>query len=116
MICKDCLHYEACNYWLKKENKYLASAEGFICDNFTDRSEWVHLPCNISDVFFRTIPWRNTIDECIVSSLTQKADKTWKIRLTSGIFRTTFEILVNDIGKTVFFTREEAEKALEEKK
>lgn len=45
MSCKDCLHYEACNHWLKKENKLLANTEGFICDSFTDRSEWVHLPC-----------------------------------------------------------------------
>nr|DAP55435.1 MAG TPA: EbsA-like protein [Caudoviricetes sp.] len=81
--------------------------------HFTARSEWLHLPCNVGKKFFRTIPWRNTIDECTVSSLTQKSDETWKIRLTSGIFRTTFEITTNDIGKTVFLTREEAEKALE---
>lgn len=87
-----------------------------LCDNFTARSEWVKLPCNIGKTFFRPISWRNTIDECTVSSLTQKADKTWKIRLTSGVFRTTFEITINDIGKTIFFTRKEAEKALEGKK
>lgn len=50
---------------------------------------------------------------CIVSN--SKADETWKIRLTSSIFRTTFEITTNDIGKTVFFTREEAEKISKEK-
>lgn len=125
MTCKDCLHYEACKgtYYTAKgcDNIALYDFDGEMyadsgCEDFTDRSEWVHLPCNIGDVLFRTIPWRNTIDECIVSSLTQKADKTWKIRLTSGIFRTTFEITTNDIGKTVFLTREEAEKALEEKK
>ena len=99
--CIDCLHYTIC----------CDTISG--CPFYTDRSEWVHLPCNIGDVFFRTIPWRNTIDECTVSSLTQKADKSWKIRLTSGIFRTTFEITTNDIGKIVFLTREEAEKALE---
>lgn len=43
------------------------------------------------------------------------ADKTWKIRLTSGVFRTTFEITINDIGKTIFFTRKEADKTLKEK-
>ena len=102
MNCQDCLHYQMCVYSGDKS-----------CPYFTSRSEWVHLPCNIGNVFFRTIPWRNIVDECTVSSLTKKADKTWKIRLTSNIFRTTFEITVNDIGKIVFLTREEAEKALE---
>lgn len=27
MNCKDCLHYEACNYWLRKEAKHLNSTE-----------------------------------------------------------------------------------------
>ena len=120
--CIDCLHYQACKgtYYTAKgcDNIALYDFDGEMyadsgCEDFTDRSEWVHLLCNIGDVFFRTIPWRNIVDECTVSSLTKKADKTWKIRLTSNIFRTTFEITVNDIGKIVFFTRKEAEKTLE---
>lgn len=103
--CKRCLHYQMCIY--SDGNKR--------CPCFTDCSEWVKLPCNIGKTFFRPISWRNTIDECTVSSLTQKADKTWKIRLTSGVFRTTFEITINDIGKTIFFTRKEADKTLKEK-
>ena len=69
-------------------------------------------PVKIGDTFFRTLDWKNCIDKCIVSSLTQKSNKTWKIRLTSGEFRSVFEITINDIGKTVFLTKEEAEKAL----
>lgn len=111
MTCRDCLHYERC----KKLGIYNIETLS-ICEDFTARSEWVHLPHKVGDVFFRTIPWRNTIDKCTVSSLTQKADETWKIRLTSGIFRTTFEITTNDIGKTVFLTQQEVEKTLEEQK
>lgn len=106
MTCVDCLHYRVCPN----------SINGIIsgCPFSSDRSEWVHLPCNIGKTFFRPISWRNTIDECTVSSLTQKADKTWKIRLTSSIFRSVFEITANDIGKIIFLTRKEAEKALKE--
>lgn len=120
--CKDCLHYEACKgtYYTAKgcDNIALYDFDGEMyadsgCEDFTNKSEWVHLLCNIGKKFFKTIPWRNIVDECAVSSLTKKADKTWKIRLTSSVFRTTFEITINDIGKTVFLTREEAEKALE---
>lgn len=125
--CKDCLHYNACkSMYIHGLDEYTAVmnyqedifdnehyADVYNCEDFTHKDEWVHLLYNIGKKFFRTIFWRNTIDECTVSSLTQKADKTWKIRLTSGIFRTTFEITANDIGKSIFLTREEAEKVLE---
>lgn len=117
MTCKDCLHYEVCYYQeicTKSELEELGKDGG--CDFFADRSEWIHLPCSIDTVFFKPISRRNTIAKCTLSSLTQNADKSWKIRLISGIFRSAFEITTNDIGKTVFLTREEAEKALEERK
>lgn len=76
----------------------------------------VVLPCKIGNVLFRPLRRRNIIEKCVVSSLAKKGDKSWKIRLTHGNFRSVFEIDANDIGKTVFLTREEAEKALEEEK
>lgn len=98
----------------------------YLCTNGEDRAielakadmegRVVILPCKIGDTLFRPLSWRNIVEKCTVSLLTQKADKSWKIRLTSENFRTTFEITINDIGKTVFLTREEAEKALEEEK
>lgn len=108
--CKNCLSEEVCRY---NDGHNLYCKDEYVCPHFTARSEWVKLPCNIGKTFFRPISWRNTIDKCTVSSLTQKADETWKIRLTSGVFRTTFEITINDIGKTVFLTRKDSEKALE---
>ena len=109
------------------ENKELVS---FLCTNGEDRAielvielvkadvegRVVILPCKIGDTLFRPLNWRNIVEKCTVSLLTQKTDKSWKLRLTSENFRTTFEITINDIGKTVFLTREEAEKALEEEK
>lgn len=119
--CKDCLHYEAHKHFFKSDD-YEKDFDDYFkdkniehkCPEFTNRYEWVYLPCNIGKTFFRPISWKNTIDECTVSSLTQKADKTWKIRLTSSVFRSVFEITANEIGKTVFLTREEAEQALKE--
>ena len=115
MTCKECLHCEACTDMIESLG-YTVGGDGFNaekrCKCFTARSEWIHLPCSIDKVFFKPISRRNTIAKCTLSSLTQNADKSWKIRLTSGIFRSAFEITTNDIGKTVFLTREEAEKAL----
>ncbi|MFR7854723.1 MAG: hypothetical protein ACLU40_03790 [Acutalibacteraceae bacterium] len=49
MSCKDCLHYEACkgtydilDTTCSGEFDYEKFARS--CKNFTDRSEWVHLP------------------------------------------------------------------------
>lgn len=50
MTCKNCLHYEACketydilDTTCSGEFDYEEFASG--CKNFTDRSEWAHLPC-----------------------------------------------------------------------
>ena len=45
MTCKNCLHYEACNYQICEETD-MTVAE---CTHFTARSEWIHLPCKIGD-------------------------------------------------------------------
>ena len=40
MTCKDCLHYERC----KKLGIFNVETLS-VCEDFTARSEWVHLPC-----------------------------------------------------------------------
>lgn len=117
MTCKDCLHYEACCYWLNKEKKHLNCDDGFICDNFTTSSEWVHLPCKAGDTLYE-ITSRNTISEYEVTAIRIELFNVfidWK--LTQGfVDRYISDMPVGEIGKTVFLTHEEAEKALEEKK
>ena len=104
MTCKDCLHYEACCYWLNKEKKHLNCDDGFICDNFTDRSEWVHLPCKVGDKVYQTDgirTYESTIREIEISS-------TNTVYCTENI---AFD--ERAIGNSIFLAREEAEKALE---
>lgn len=52
------------------------------------------------------------VKEGKVSMIQQKADKTWKFRVTKN--HSVADYTVNEIDKTVFLTREEAEKALKE--
>ena len=73
-------------------------------------------PCKLGDVFYKPVIFRNEVDECKVSLLRQRADGSWKIRLSSGIYKSVFEITPDRIGKTVFLTKEEAEEALEKQK
>ena len=63
------------------------------------------------------IVWKVTntnIDKCRVSGITQKADGSFKIRLTHSRYRSVFEITPDRIGKDIFLTKEEAEEKLRE--
>lgn len=125
MTCKDCLHYEACKgtYFTFKpltaddnfDNEHYADV--YSCSEFTSRSEWVHLPCKVGDTLYE-ITSRNTISEYEVTAIRIELFNVfidWK--LTQGfVDRYISDMPVGEIGRTVFLTREEAEKALEEKK
>lgn len=86
MACRDCLHYEVCYYHDFDE-----------CDYFQDKSEWVRLPCKIGTTVFIIVDYR--------------------VPYYASIATIPFVVsLYDSIGKTVFLTREEAEKALKEMK
>lgn len=103
--CKDCLHYEVCQFHIDEETKLTVNE----CEHFKDRSKFIELPCKIGDTVW-----------CINESQIIEEDKVYQI-----IVRQFSDINVNDVllvkfgkasfedfGKTVFLTKEEAERAL----
>jgi hypothetical protein len=95
---------------------YDGKVHGDYTENIADYllSEGVIVPpMRLRQTCYRFHPYRNDFDECRVSSITQKADGSFKIRLTHCRSKSVFEITPDKISKTVFLTREEAEKALE---
>lgn len=114
--CIDCLHYKACN--AHYSNYDIADIPDDIeCEHFTDRSEWAHLPCKAGDTLYE-ITSRNTISEYAVTAIRIELFNVfidWKL-IQGFVDRYISDVPVSEIGKTVFLTREEAEKALEEKK
>lgn len=135
MTCKDCLHYEACKAMYLAEwtmpndedfdNEHFADV--YNCSDFTDRSEWVHLPCKVGDTVFCLYD-RDYGEYKVVTMNIDPLGKL-KIRVECNIHG--YEKIedcpeefcgqpfcvgclgADDFGKTVFLTREEAEKALE---
>lgn len=123
MNCKDCLHYDACmEYTNLSESEYAQNydRQETACEIFKDKSEWVHLPCNVGDTIY--YPWIFDGIEGIAFS---------NVKEISIYDNLTFLVFVEDwgsdmpmptafykenFGKTVFLTREEAEKALEERR
>ena len=124
--CKDCLHREACNSWKISEvlRERLLAMNRCDCKYFTTRSEWLHLPCTVGDmVYYTGGKYYNDIIKCRVVAIEQNEEgmiiKThlWhhlpNIQLLQRVDKWFRE---DDFFNTVFPTREEAEKALEEKK
>ena len=126
--CIDCLHYEACKgtYYTAKgcDNIALYDFDGEMyadsgCEDFTDRSEWVHLPCKVGDTVYyfdgayylkNKSMW--VIKPIKVTEFSTKIGRSGKLYPLSIIANGT-RYPITSIGRTVFLTREEAEKALE---
>lgn len=113
MTCKDCIHNQVCIAY-----KQLADISD-ICPHFADKSQYIKLPCKVGDTVF-VIDDRRGIIKCIVNDM--------HLGLAQEIYGAlfyyeqiadeppelvdVFDFDENDFGKTVFLTREEAEKAL----
>ena len=77
------------------------------CEDFTDRSEWVHLPRKVGDRIYLTDGiriYKSTIRAIKISSA------------NTVYFTENISFDERAIGSNIFLTREEAEKVAEEKK
>lgn len=104
--CKDCLHIDVCKMKEAAEKFLPEAIENNSCDCFKDRSKFIELPCNFD------------LDE--VAELYEDMMKYGIRYKTNGALGReilgTGDLLLDSaaILKTVFLTKEEAEKALEE--
>lgn len=115
--CKDCVHYDVCIY-VEMDAERVEE----LCDKFKDKSKFIDIPFNIGDTVYvipsidGIKPIRKSIIECEISNIIFNQDgKTVGYSCEerySGYFYYSCIFLFNSIGKTVFFTREEAEEAL----
>lgn len=108
MTCKDCLHYEVCEF-LEKETGIPNDINDIDCQFFKDKSRFVELPCKIGDVVWairyfhcRLIPQEGTVSEMFFT-------KEMKL-----LIRVKY-VGCGHWGEKIFATREEAEAAIKEK-
>ena len=117
MKCENCLHYESCKSMVKViERTTMYSIAMRVCNNFADKDLYIKLPCKVgTKVYalatpcggceFANVPMQEEFIE-----ICQKCEKR-------EIIECTFDNeLIDEFGKTVFLTREDAEKKLEELK
>lgn len=139
MTCKDCIYYEVCADFRrnicdtdrKRFEEYRLNSDG-LCDNFKDKNAVIVPPCKVGDWVYVDVDtfvpmfiyYENefiyskyfVIGE-IVSIVKTKKQLLMKIRVLTKNHRQYAQkrYTVNAIGKTIFFTREGAIKALSEK-
>lgn len=107
--CKDCIHYSRCNE-IYEAAGFFFDYEKSCCKQFSKRSEWVHLPCNVGDTVYCFAP---CFEEMHHAKLKVVESEIVEMRTIATVLGLNFD--VDRIGKTVFLTREEAEKALKER-
>ena len=105
--CKDCIHYAVCC----KYDMYGDCAKE--CKSFDGKDDWVHLPCKVGDtIYFDTYKRGENI-----GVQPHKVGKVVVIVSTTRKFGCVGADIPDwEFGKSVFLTREEAEKALEDRR
>lgn len=107
MTCKDCLHYERC----KKLGIFNVETLS-VCEDFADRSEWVHLLCKVGDkvyyIYQNPTTCKYSIHKREIYLIEFKDNHFYFFATPSICFKDT------EFGKSIFLGSEEAEKALKE--
>ena len=133
MTCKDCIHCEACERMISDTSKMfkallseilkmncdikydstniLSGAE--ICQCFQDRSRFVELPCSTSEDLFVVENSGEIMQDKVETIVSIGYDEDFSLSKIDCYSGKTYN--VSDIGKTIFFTLEEAEQALKER-
>ena len=127
MNCRDCIHFKAC-YEMARAN----NADEFNtmyaekCEDFSDRSLWVKLPCKVGDSLFMLNRDKTKVQEMIFEKpdirCHCKKDDEFVCCMPvctsyqNGICAYRFNNDFREIGKTVFLAREEAKQALVERR
>ena len=83
-----------------KKSDYFRDNGNVECETPEDEGRLMMLPCKVGDFVYKIIYQRDNFD-----------DRSYRI-VTEVRFRPD---MIDDIGKTIFLTREEAEKALKER-
>jgi hypothetical protein len=115
--CLDCIHYERCDNIF---DGLLSNRDNKPCDWFDDQACYIKLPVHIGQQVWVPYAWYNQTKKEIISELCegkismlqQKADKSWKVRVSTSYVS---DYTLEDIGKRIFLTKEAGEENLRER-
>lgn len=120
MTCRDCIHYDVCE---EKDTEYtglpFSIANDKPCEFFKDKSRFIELPCKVGDMIYviknnkisaKDIVYYNKIH----SRVSEQNEEYWHCVDKDRISINVITFYPENIGKTVFLTKEEAEAKLKE--
>lgn len=122
--CTECVHVEVCQKTRIMNPAYDRAPN---CGDFKDRSRFVELPCKVGDTAWIIVRYKNGNGHFYTGIVTgvHVTDRKTIYKLPCKRFNyivirflqtdSLKHINFNEIGKTVFFTKEEAEQALKER-
>lgn len=117
MTCKDCVHYEVCETTYPDLELPFVNLEK--CRLFKDKSKFIELPCKVGDkVWFIKFMWnyaKQPISAMVCGIKTFSSSGTFTFTALTHENNVSRSFINQDIGKTVFLTKEEAEQALKER-
>ncbi len=123
MTCKDCIHYKACKNLIRLCNHLVTGCmqldEYSPCTTYENKSKYIELPCKVGDevyviknnkIYIKDIVYYNKIH----SRIPEQNAEYWHCVDKNRILINVITFNPEDIGKTVFLTKEEAEQKLKE--
>ena len=115
MICKDCIHSDVCE--ALEEGNGIPKVHPKLCGCFKDKSRFIELPCKIGtkiyDISELLMPQCYSPDMYIFDAddiCISKDNRGFIFTIDGNDYR------YEDFGKSAFFSKEEAEKALKRQK
>lgn len=119
MTCKDCIHYELCNFVNKYYHVPFAHATDD-CEILKEKSKFIELPCKIGDIITalwdvpttsKYVPYLAEVKEFRQSK--RNGEVICIVRVEPIEYRGRIkEYSVSEFGKLLFFSYDEAAKAL----
>ena len=113
--CRDCIHHDRCDAIF---DGLLSNRDNKPCDWFDDIAYYAKLPAFIGMKVWVPHAFRGSMNEIYsdlreghVSGLQQKANGSWKIRVTRGA--TVADYAVEEFNKYCFINKEDAEAYIE---
>ena len=114
--CKECIHNNICDL----QKVIIENRDS--CEHFKDRNRFVELPCKVGDTVYMFNRNKSNIQEMTLDKPDIRChcvkDDEFSCCMPicndkeNGICAYRFHLDFSEIGKTVFLTREEAERAL----
>lgn len=112
MTCKDCMMFEVCEEFACFDEGIGDNTDFKICESFKDKSRFVELPCKYSDTIYSI--FNGKYQEYKIKGFLYSKNGSYLVLGTipkqeEHIYH---QMYLNDF---LFFTKEEAEKALKER-